>query len=564
MGRIPGFTAAIFPPRSLPVLTTVANLGLHYFLFMVGLELDLNSISKVGAKAMWISAAGIIFPFGMGVGASFAARAVVGITSPFAPFLVFMGVAMSITAFPVLARILAERKLLTTDVGQLAMSVAAVDDVVAWVLLALAIALSTPNASPSVVAWIILCALAFILFMFFVMRPIMAYLTKGVMSPHEPLPEWLVAFTLVGVLIAGFVTDTIGIHGIFGSFVFGLIIPKEGPFPTMILEKIEDFTTIILLPLYFASSGLAVSFQSIKPSSVGLVFLILGVACAGKILGIMGAALLARFPFRTSLVLGLLMNTKGLVELIVLNIGLTKGVRTPPLLILASATRIAPPACFSCTDGASMMCHCAMQDTLAASSMPVPLDRHGFCLAGRWNGWLWQERVSADVGLIVCYLLALQVINVELYTIMVIMALTTTFMTTPLVMAVYAPARDKKDHTKSLVQQTQGSDNELRLLECVHGPQNVPAILSLTEAFRGTRKHPLRVYLMNLVEYSERSSAIVMVRHDLPCPPLCRESCAMNACQQARYGMGTDSWEMKRSLQARSRMGTESWEMKRC
>ena len=150
MGQIPGFTEAIFPPKSLTVLTTVANLGLLYFLFTVGLELDMRSIARTGRQAMLIAAAGICVPFAMGIGTSFAARSIVGIDSPYGPFLVFMGVAMSITAFPVLARILAERKLLTTDVGQMAMSAAAVNDVVAWILLALAVALSTPNASPSV------------------------------------------------------------------------------------------------------------------------------------------------------------------------------------------------------------------------------------------------------------------------------------------------------------------------------------------------------------------------------------------------------------------------------
>lgn len=329
MGNIPGFTAAIFPPRSLTVLTTVANLGLLYFLFMVGLELDIRSLKKTGAQAMWIAAAGISVPFALGIGCSFAAQSILGLNSAFGPFLVFMGVAMSITAFPVLARILAERKLLTTDVGQMAMSAAAVNDVVAWILLALAVALSTPNASASVVAWILLCGLAFLIIMLFAVRPFIAYLARNVVS-NDPVPEYLVAIVLVGVLVAGFCTDTIGIHGIFGAFIFGLCIPKDGPFATLILEKIEDFTTIVLLPLYFASSGLTVSFQSITSNSVGLLFLIIGAACVGKIGGTFLAALLAGVPTRKSLVLGILMNTKGLVELIVLNIGLTKGVRRLP------------------------------------------------------------------------------------------------------------------------------------------------------------------------------------------------------------------------------------------
>lgn len=425
MGRIPGFTDTIFPPKSLPTLTTVANLGLVYFLFIVGLELDMRTIAKVGAKAMGIAITGILVPFTVGVGTAFAVRALLGIDSPFGPFLVFLGVAMSITAFPVLARILAERKLLTTDVGQMAMSAAAVDDVVAWVLLALAVALTTATSSPIIILWILLCSVAFVVIMFAGVRPLMEMLVRRAMST-DPIPEWIVAVTLVGVLVASFTTELIGIHAIFGAFIFGLCIPKDGAFPTLILEKIEDFIAIVLIPLYFASSGLAVNFQSITPNGVAVMFIVIFAACLGKLGGIFVSSLVAGMTVRKALVMGILMNTKGLVELIVLNIGLAKGV-----------------------------------------------------------------------------------INVEFYTIMVIMALVTTFMTSPLVMAIYAPARDKRPYDKTITDQ--GDKKELRLLECVYGTQNVPSIMNLTEIFRGTRKHPLRVFLMHLVELSERSSAIAMV-----------------------------------------------------
>lgn len=424
-GHVPGFSHDIFPKESRIVLTTVANLGLLYFLFMVGLELDLRSLRRTGRPAMIIAAVGITLPFALGIGTSFVVRDVLDLKSKVGPFIVFMGVAMSITAFPVLARILAERKLLTTDVGQMAMSAAAVNDVVAWILLALAIALSTPGASSAIVAWILLSGVAFLIFMFTAVQWGMGQIGKLVVD-NEPIPEWIVALTFVGVLISGFCTDTIGIHGIFGAFVFGLIVPKDGPFPSLILEKLEDFTSIILLPLYFASSGLNVNFESIKGGgSVGLLFLVIGTACAGKILGTLIASLAMGIPYRKGLALGVLMNTKGLVELIVLNIGLAK-----------------------------------------------------------------------------------QVITTEIYTIMVIMALVTTFMTTPLVMLIYEPARERVPHTKTRVEQ---ADEELRVLAGVHGMKNLPSVLNLTEVFRGTRKRPLRVFLMHLVELSERSSAIMMV-----------------------------------------------------
>lgn len=261
-----------------------------------------------------------------GTGISFAAKDILNIHPHLAPYLVFMGVAMSITALPVLGRILAERKLLTTDVGQMAMSAAAVNDVVAWILLALAVALSNTSSNPIIVLYILLSGVLFVVVMFTIVRPFMAWITRQVVD-NEPVPEWIVTLTLVMVLACAFTTDAIGIHEIFGAFVFGVIIPKNGPFASIIIEKIEDMVTIVLLPLYFASSGLSVKLESIKSgAAVGLVVIVTSAACLGKIGGTVLASLANKIPFRKALVLGFLMNTKGLVELIVLNIGLQKKV----------------------------------------------------------------------------------------------------------------------------------------------------------------------------------------------------------------------------------------------
>lgn len=327
LGRNKLYMANIFPPQSMPTLEVFADMGLLFFLFMVGLELDLKQISKTGRQALLIAAAGISLPFTAGVGVSFVLKQTIAQDGKFGPFLVFMGVALSITAFPVLARILAERKLLTTDVGQIAMSAAAVNDVVAWVLLALAVALSGSGKSPTIVVWVLLCGVGFVVVMFVAVRPVMTWIASRC-TTNEPVKEFYICVTLAGVLVAGFCTDAIGIHSIFGAFLLGLVIPKQGPFAEILVEKLEDFITILFLPLYFAVSGLKTNIGTISGGrSVGLLVLVISVACSGKILGTFFAAKLSKLNFNKSITLGVLMNTKGLVELIVLNIGLARGVR---------------------------------------------------------------------------------------------------------------------------------------------------------------------------------------------------------------------------------------------
>lgn len=427
-GKSKSYLNTIFPHQSVIILEVFADMGLLFFLFMVGLELDMAQIRKTGTQALAIAAAGISLPFVAGVGVSFVLHTTIAPSGDFGPFLVFMGVAMSITAFPVLARILAERKLLTTEVGQLAMSAAAVNDVVAWVLLALAVALSGTGKSPAIVAWVLLCGIAFVLVMFFLVQPCMHWVAHR--SPdNEPVKEFVVALALLGVLVAGFCTDAIGIHSIFGAFLFGLVIPKEGPFASALVEKLEDFVSILLLPLYFASSGLKTNIGSIHGAQAfGLLVLVVSVACCGKILGTFAAAKVCKVGTRKSLTLGILMNTKGLVELIVLNIGKDRGV-----------------------------------------------------------------------------------LNDETFAIMVLMALITTFMTTPLVMLIYKPARNPVPYTRRKLEM-EGAKEDLRILSCVHGMKNVPAMINLTEATRGMRKRTLRLYILHLMELSERTSAIMIVQ----------------------------------------------------
>ncbi|KAF8666281.1 hypothetical protein HU200_053705 [Digitaria exilis] len=353
LGRSTVFLNTVFPKQSLTVLDTLANIGLLYFLFLVGLELDLRAIRRTGSSALVIAIAGISLPFIMGIGTSFVLQHTVARGVPRGP--------------------------------------------------------------------------GFVLAAFFLLRPVLTWMARR--SPEgEPVKELYICATLAIVLAAGFATDTIGIHALFGAFIVGIIVPKDGPFAGVLLEKVEDLISGLFLPLYFVSSGLKTDVMTIKGGrSWALLVLVVGTACFGKIGGTLAASLIVRVPLREALTLGFLMNTKGLVELIVLNIG---------------------------------------------------KDRH--------------------------------VLNDETFAIHVLMALITTFITTPVVMAIYKPARRGPPYKNRAVQRASPND-EFRMMACFHSTRNIPTIINLMESSRGTRKRGITVYAMHLVELSERSSAISMV-----------------------------------------------------
>ncbi|KAK6158007.1 hypothetical protein DH2020_005321 [Rehmannia glutinosa] len=319
LGQSSQFANTVFPLRSVMVLETMANVGLLYFLFLVGVEMDIGVIKRTGKKALVIAVAGMILPFLIGVSFAFVLHQSTEFVR-LGTFILFLGVALSVTAFPVLARILAELKLLNTDIGRVAMSAALINDMCAWILLAFAIALAENEAMSLASIWVILSSAVFVVFCVYVVRPLITWMIRR--TPEgESISEFYICLILTGVMISGFITDAIGTHSVFGAFVFGLVIPN-GPLGVTLIERLEDFVSGLLLPLFFAISGLKTNVGAIKGFGTWMILgVVIVLACAGKIAGTLLVSLYYQIPFYEGLTLGLLMNTKGLVEMIVLNVG---------------------------------------------------------------------------------------------------------------------------------------------------------------------------------------------------------------------------------------------------
>ncbi|CAM0901925.1 unnamed protein product [Alopecurus aequalis] len=421
LGQNEVWASMVFPMRSLLTLETVAHLGLLYFLFLVGLEMDIDILRQSGRKAVFIAVAGMALPFCMGIATSFIFRHQVSRNVHQTSFLLFLGVALSVTAFPVLARILAEIKLLNTDLGRTAMSAAIVNDMCAWILLALAISLSEEHSTPLSSLWVLLSGVAFVLFCVFAVRPGMRWVVRRI-PEGESVSDFQITLILTGVMLAGACTDAIGIHSVFGAFVYGLVIPS-GPLGVALIEKLEDFVTGLLLPLFFAISGLRTNVTKVHdPVTVGLLVLVFIMASFAKIMGTIIIAALYTMPFREGIALGFLMNTRGLVEMIVLNIGRDK-----------------------------------------------------------------------------------EVLDDESFAVMVIVSVVMTTLVTPVVLSVRRPSRRLVGYKRRNLQRIR-HDSELRMLACVHTTRNVPSVLSLLELSNPTKRSPIFIYALHLVELTGRAS----------------------------------------------------------
>jgi Kef-type K+ transport system membrane component KefB/nucleotide-binding universal stress UspA family protein len=420
---------AMFPAASLGILGMLSQLGLMLFMFLVGLEMDLGLLRGRGKAAVLISNAGIIAPFALGgVLAIFIHPLLSDPGVPFSSFTLFIGAAMSITAFPVLARILTERRLLRSKVGALTITCAAVDDVTAWCILAFVVSIVRSTGVGGAV-WTTALAVVYILVMVLVVQRFLGRLAaRG--SDSQGLTQNAVAITFVLLFLSSWATELIGIHALFGAFLMGAIIPRVGGFARALAEKIEDVVVIILLPTFFALSGLRTQIGLLDSASDWLLCaLIILVACLGKFGGSLLAARWTGLGWREATALGILMNTRGLMELIVLNIGLELGVISP-----------------------------------------------------------------------------------KLFTMMVLMALFTTFITTPLLQWVYPP----EELARTLMEEPAPvppvrAPEGFGVLICVAQSSSGPGLATVAGALLGESRGGDRVYGLQLLRPSERTSSLIDV-----------------------------------------------------
>ncbi len=330
----PEFSAFLFPVSSLPNLQFLSQIGLILFMFVVGMELDLNVLRNKAADAIVISHASIIFPFSLGVGLSyFVYTRFAPANVQFLSFALFIGIAMSITAFPVLARIVQERGLSKTKLGAIVITCAAADDVTAWCLLAMVIAVVKAGSIYSALFTIVM-AVGYVLIMLKLVQPFLKrYGAKY--SDKESLSKPVVAVFFITMLLSAYATEIIGIHALFGAFMAGVIMPANVHFRSLFIEKLEDVSLVLLLPLFFVFTGLRTQIGLLnEPYLWKICALIILVAVVGKFLG---SALAARFTgqnWRDSLSIGALMNARGLMELVVLNIGYDLGVLSPEIFAM--------------------------------------------------------------------------------------------------------------------------------------------------------------------------------------------------------------------------------------
>ena len=427
----PGFSKAVFPATSLPILGMTSQIGLILFMFLIGLELDPKLLKGKARSSVAISYTSIILPFALGgvLGLQVKDSLCPPGVSPTA-FLLFMGAAMSITAFPVLARILVERRLLRSRVGAIAIACAAVDDVTAWCILAFVVSVARA-ASVSSAFVTVGSAAVYIAVMLLVVRPLLARFAD---RTKIGVTQNLVAAVLLCLLASSFVAELIGIHALFGAFLFGTVLPKQGTLAGALAEKIEDLVVVFFLPLFFAYSGLRTQIGLLDtPGAWATCGVIIVAACLGKFGGSFVAGRLTGLSWREAGAVGILMNTRGLMELVVLNIGLDLGVISPAL-----------------------------------------------------------------------------------FTMMVVMALVTTFMTTPLLQIVYPIEEIAKQLADAPSPSMVNVASAFTALVCVSHERTGPGLITFGAAVTGKDAASARLFALRLLPPVDRASFVLDQRRELP------------------------------------------------
>jgi Kef-type K+ transport system membrane component KefB len=325
----------VFPDTSLETPRLLSQVGVCLFLFVQGMELDLSRLRERASTAVMVSHISIVFPYFLGVASAFFLfSSLAGPGASFTAFALFMGIAMSVTAFPVLARIINERNLARTQLGTTALTCAAVDDVSAWSILALIVAaVEAGNVASS--AMCIAVLLLFVIVMLLGVKPLLAGWVHRHGDDYSGPKNGLMACVLVFVLACSLITQLAGIHALFGSFMAGIVMPRHSKFADYVKVRIENFSSVFLLPLFFAYTGLRTQVGLLHDWNGWMICLgLIGVATLGKLGGSMLAARATGMSWRDSFSLGALMNTRGLMELIALNIGYDMGILSPRIFTM--------------------------------------------------------------------------------------------------------------------------------------------------------------------------------------------------------------------------------------
>jgi Kef-type K+ transport system membrane component KefB len=336
MGQLfPELHAQLFAKATLAGLSSLATFGLVLFMFVIGLELRAHrSVRQQVQAAGAVGLMSMVAPFALGVAIAPAlhpALAPAGVA--FWPFALFIAVALSITAFPVMARILKDRGLTHTPFGQLSLSAAAVVDAFAWVLLALVVALAGAGDGYAGFARISIGVGLLVAFVYLVLKPFFAWLLRTHAPDGEPSPTVLAALML-GLLGCALLTEWLHLHAVFGAFLFGTCLPRDDRLLESMAQKIEPISIVVLMPLFFALAGLGTSASAFSGASLGAMGLILAVAAVGKIAGGAAGARVSGYGWRDSLATGALMNARGLMELIVIKVGFDAGLIGPELFTM--------------------------------------------------------------------------------------------------------------------------------------------------------------------------------------------------------------------------------------